>query len=148
MSEPKKIEGLGIGVGPFSIILVLLVASMYALLTGMGSQNFIATLAITAILVGLLWVIWNRLSTRVGGWAVGGGGQMTMVLLVIAIVSFFFIAPYIKTSLNIQVLPLAWDPTTGAYLSGSMDVVWLLGLMLVTVIGIFLASERGKRKRY
>ena len=68
------------------------------------------------------------------------GTQASLVLFVLAFVSFFAIAPQVESKLPFQIMPL--EVVNGQVISGSLDIMVVLVLLLVAVVGGFLFGRK------
>ena len=135
------------GTMPFLIILALLAFCLFALVNGLGASELLTYVSITAVLVGGVGLLWWRIAFKSPQWRMGT--QASMVLVVLAFISFFIIAPKIEgmipSSLRFQLVPLlALTGQTSQVTGMSLSIIGIAGLLFVGVIVAFF--KRPQRK--
>lgn len=135
----------GIGVGPFIIVLFLLVTSLYALFGGMGATALVTSLCVSAVSAALVYVVWRAAAMRNPLFMMGEGVGSTVVLFVVAFLSFFFLAPYLHDNFGLQVVPL--EVVGGQVVGGSIGLAWFLIIVLVTCVGVAYMTRKRRRRK-
>ena len=128
------------GMLPFLIILSMLSFALYAMIYGLGANQLAIYVGITAIIVAVIGLVWRRLAYKSPQWRMGS--QASIVLFVVAFLTFFVIAPKIQSMLpTFQVVPLlalgGFDASS-PIVQNSLSMSALLILLLVGTVIVFL----------
>ncbi len=101
---PRRTSGSAVGLGPTLIILFLLVASLYALSLGLSLSELSARIAIVAVIVGIIYLVWHALAKRNPQFRMGAAGESTIILAVVAVALIFVSGP-VATSVGFAFVP-------------------------------------------
>jgi hypothetical protein len=136
----------GLGWGPTGIILFLLIASLYALSLGRSMIQLATRIAIVAVIVGLIYVVWYQLAIRNPAFRMGTAGESTIVLLITA-VALIFVSDPIAHTVGLTFIPnyslLQWiDMESFDLANTEIASVFLVLALIVLGLLIFLMLRR------
>jgi hypothetical protein len=136
------------GLGPVLIILFLLIASLWSVFLGRSLTQLGARLAIVAAIVGIIYLGWRQLAKRHSEFRMGGAGESTIILMVVA-VALIFVSDPIATSVGLTLVPqystLQLVGGTEFDLANTQIAALFLALALI-LLGLLLFRVRRKSK--
>jgi hypothetical protein len=129
-----------VGWAPLAIVVFLLMAALSSLFMGRTALQFGVRLAIVGGVIGLLYVGWYELAKHHSEFAMGSGGESTIVLLIVATGLLFWADP-VANSVGMALIPnYSQDRQLALVGSGSMNFDNATGIIAFIFIVIALAS--------
>jgi len=105
---PKRRKNTaGLGWGPTMIILLVLIASLYANFLGRSLVQLAARLAIVGAITAGIYLLWYQMAIRNPAFRMGTAGESTIILAIVA-VGLIFVADPVATSVGFTLIPNYW----------------------------------------
>jgi hypothetical protein len=101
---PKRRAKGPAGWGPLAILVLLSMASLYALFLGRTLAQLSARLAIVAVITAAIYLVWHEAARRSPAFALGTAGESAIVLAVVA-GGLIFLSDPIASSVGLTLIP-------------------------------------------
>ncbi len=126
------------GTMPFLVLIAGFAFALYALIYGLGTLTLVSYVSITAIVTGAVGILWWLVAMKSPAWRMGT--QASLVLVVLALFTFFAVAPKVDSALPFQIMPL--EVVNGTVVGGSINVTVILAILVVAVVSAFLSGRK------
>lgn len=140
----------GLGWGPTMIILLVLIASLYANFLGRSLVQLAIRLAIVAAITASIYLLWYEMAIRNPAFRMGVGGESTIILAIVA-AGLIFVADPVATSVGLALVPnYSYLQVTGGIqldLANSQIIsLFLIAGFILLLVLMFLMLRRRKSK--